>query len=258
MFSGMSHDLSWLAHTNDPERQPKPKTEKVSDIPAAESEIPRPARSLAQPTEVPKNKVGADIAESTAAFQLEVPPELAMLRRIAEEEGATLGDRDFVMLTSSTLLAPMEKNERVLRTTFVQEYLFDFDATAAACRCGYSDERFGLAPSDAELAARKLMAEPVVRRLIKEYALTQAQELTEQQIRFLVMREAANHSVTGSPAARQASQKLLVELTKKNPTGDEGTVKGGIMAVPARFASDSDWERRALDSQQKLKESVGA
>ena len=253
MFSCMTDSLPWLT--------PLPSVEKEQkEVPApASPAVPVPTRSLARPAgKERKRNLLTEAAEQTEAFQLEVPPELALLREIAEQEGAVLGDRDFVMLTSSTLLSPMEKDERILRTTFVQEYLFDFDPIAAACRCGYKDERVGLAPSDAELAARKLMAEPVVRRLIKEYALPQAQELNPAQARFLVMREAANHGATGSPAARQASQRLLLEMSKGGGEQDDGKVKGGIMAVPARFASDSAWEKNALESQKQLKESVGA
>ena len=252
ILSSMDGSLSWLAPITPAKKEP----DTDSGV-TTKNGLPVPARSLAMPKAEDVRKK-ATSGDSQEGFVLEVPPELAMLREMAEQEGSTLGARDFVMLTSSTLLGTMDKDERILRTTFVQEYLFDFDPIGAATRCGYSDERVGLVPSDAELAARKLMSEPVVRRLIKEYALTQAQELNQAQVRFLVMREAANHGVTGSPAARQASQKLLVELTKKTGGEEDSAIKGGIMVVPARFANDGDWERRALDSQQRLKESVGA
>lgn len=138
MFNCMTDSLPWLT--------PLPSVEKEQkEVPApASPAVPVPTRSLARPAgkERKRNPL-TEAAEQTEAFQLEIPPELALLREIAEQEGAVLGDRDFVMLTSSTLLSPMEKDERILRTTFVQEYLFDFDPIAAACRCGYKDERVG-------------------------------------------------------------------------------------------------------------------
>lgn len=239
----MTQHLPWLAD------EPKP---------SADAGVPRPAVRLGMPDSAALRKETENAEE---AFELVVPPELSYLRQIAEEEGKSLGDRDFILLTSSSLLGAMDKDERILRTTFVQEYLHDYDPVAAATRCGYSDVRDGLRPSVAQQAAKKLMAEPVVQRLIKEYTLSMAQELDPNRIRALILREANNYSHTGSAAARQNSQKLLAEvanITGKKGPEDDPRLRGGIMAIPARLGSDAQWEQVAVESQKRLKESVGA
>lgn len=234
--------------------------------PAQEADLPRPKARLGVPEPVKGSgkETGGNPGEDEA-FELVVPQELSYLRQIAEEEGKSLGDRDFVLLSSSSLLGAMDKDERILRTTFVQEYLHDYDPVAAACRCGFSDERSGNPLLDryspAQRAARKLMAEPVVQRLIKEYNVVRAQEVDPVQIRALILREANNFGLTGSAAARQNSQKLLAEmanLSGKKAAEDDAKTRGGIMAIPARFPSDRDWQEVAMPSQQRLKESIGA
>lgn len=239
----MDNPLPWLAGRTAP----------VSD-----TDIPRPQTKLGMPGPVARDRDRENVEED---FELVVPPELSYLRQIAEDEGQSFGDRDFILLTSSSLLGAMDKDERILRTTFVQEYLHDYDPVAAATRCGYSDVRDGLRPSVAQQAAKKLMAEPVVQRLIKEYTVSMAQELDPNRIRALILREANNYSHTGSAAARQNSQKLLAEvanITGKKGPEDDPRLRGGIMAIPARLGSDAQWEQVAVESQKRLKESVGA
>lgn len=225
---------------------------------APDDGIPRPQTRLGMPTPVSRDR---DRENAEEDFELVVPPEISYLRQLAEQEGQNLGERDFILLTSSSLLGAMGKDERVLRTTFVQEYLHDYDPVAAATRCGYSDIRDGLQPSVAQRAAKKLMAEPVVQRLIKEYTVSMAQELDPNRVRALILREANNYSHTGSAAARQNSQKLLAEvanITGKKGPEDDPRLRGGIMAIPARLGSDAQWEQVAMESQRLLKESVGA
>lgn len=203
-----------------------------------------------------ESDVDFSVLDGTGTVQ--VPDEIAVLANTAH-----LGDRDFLLLTSAQLLAQLTKEERVLRTTFVREYLFDFDPLLAAIRTGFLNVR---QPNDryspAMNAARMLMAEPVVQRLIKECVTELVnQDESETAILTMLMREATNHGITGNAAARNTAYKMMLDGIEKrkdrNNNGDR--VRGNVMAIPADGGESSDnWEKRAITSQAKLKESVRA
>jgi len=188
---------------------------------------------------------------------VEVPDEIRVL-----SQDQNLGTRDFILLTSNALLAQLPQDERVLRTTFVKEYLYDFDPLLAAIRTGFLNvraptERF----SPAMNAARALMGEPVVQRLIKECMLDIIkQDDSENLVLTGLIREATNHGITGNAAARNASFKMLSDLIEKAKAGREGTdrVKGNVMLMPVDGDSFESWEKKAMTSQKDLRDSVRA
>lgn len=190
-------------------------------------------------------------------MRVEVPDEIRVL-----SQDQNLGNRDFIILTSNALLAQLPQDERVLRTTYVKEYLYDFDPLLAAIRTGFLNVR---APSErfspAMNAARALMAEPVVQRLIKECMLAIIkQDDSEDLVLTGLIREATNHGITGNAAARNASFKMLSELIEKAKAGREGSekVKGNVMLMPPDGDSFESWEKNAMTSQKNLRDSVRA
>lgn len=189
---------------------------------------------------------------------VEVPDEIRVLSHTAH-----LGDRDFLMLTSAQLLAQLTKEERVLRTTFVREYLFDFDPLLAAIRTGFLNVRLpSQRYSPAMNAARMLMAEPVVQRLIKEVVIEFVQQdETETAVLTMLMREATNHGISGNAAARNTAYKMLLDgIEKRKDRNNNGEqVRGNVMLIPAdNGISSDDWEKKAMVSQAKLKDTVRA
>lgn len=173
-----------------------------------------------------------------------------------------LGPRDFIMLSSISILGQMPKEERVLRTTFVREYLYDFDKVQAATRLGYLNvktpyERY----SQAEKVANVLMGEPGVARLIKECMLELInQEDSDKVVFTMLLREATNCGPSGNAAARNTATKQLMDLllrAKDNRNQGE-VVRGNVMVMPTAIENESDWEKRAKASQKELKDSIGA
>lgn len=195
--------------------------------------------------------------DAGVGYQIEVPDEIRVL-----SQAQNLGDQDFILLTSAALLAQMPKEERVLRTTFVREYLYDFDPLLAAIRVGFLNvrmpsERF----SPAMEVARALMAEPVIQRLIKECMLNIIrQDDSENLVMTGLIREATNHSITGNAAARNAAFKMLDDIIEKAKANREGSkkVKGNVMLMPVDGDSFESWEKAAMDSQKNLRDSVRA
>lgn len=232
-----------------------------------------PTKQLEKPSSVsksPKNSSGVRTAKEPnedgeidlgsfdeAAGQVEVPDEIRVL-----SQGQNLGDRDFIILTSAALLAQLPKDERVLRTTFVKEYLYDFDPLLAAIRVGFLNVRH---PSErlspAMHAARALMAEPVVQRLIKECMLEVIrQDDSENLVITGLIREATNHGITGNAAARNGAFKMLADMIEKAKGDREGgeKIKGNVMLAPVEQVSHDDWEKKAMQSQKDLRDSVRA
>lgn len=231
----------------------------VPPKPLARPEPPEPkgkkAAAKAPTMDTDDPDVDYSILDGTVTVQ--VPEEIAVLSNTA-----FLGDRDFLILTSAQLLAQMPKEERVLRTTFVREYLYDFDPLLAAVRTGFLNvrqpqERY----SPAMNAARALMAEPVVQRLIKECVveLVNAEE-ADTSVMTMLFREATNHGISGNAAARNTSYKMLLEAIEKKEASRQGAdkVKGNVMAIPVATITDESWEKKAMASQKALKESVRA
>lgn len=195
--------------------------------------------------------------DAGVGYKIEVPDEIRVL-----SQDQNLGDQDFILLTSSALLAQLPKEERVLRTTFVREYLYDFDPLLAAIRVGFLNvrmpsERF----SPAMEVARALMAEPVIQRLIKECMLNIVRQDDSQDLVITgLIREATNHGVSGNAAARIAAFKTMDELIEKAKASREGKdkVKGNVMLMPLDGDSFESWEKKAMTSQKDLRDSVRA
>ena len=147
--------------------------------------------------------------------------------------------------------------EKELRDRFVEEYLFDYSATAAATRVGYSK-------SFAETYGYKFLEEPYVKRLIKERQKAIAEdskaedEAQRRQVRAMLFREANYRGPGASHAARVAAQaKLMSLLDMDAPTKVKvAATRGGVMVVPG-VSKVEDWEAEASASQDQLqKDSV--
>ena len=235
---------TWAVGSSDPPLKPLAKPDP----------IPKRDRKKAEPEEFPMEGDYAMVLDGVKTIQ--VPDEIVVL-----SSEANLCERDFIQLTSAALLAQLPREQRVLRTTFVREYLYDFDPLLAAIRVGFLNvrgegERF----SPAANAARALMAEPVVQRLIKECMLSVVNDEGLESVALtLVLREATNHGISGNAAARNNSFKLLLEAVErtrgKNQGGDE--IRGNVMLIPPS-SHEVAWEQTAMQSQKALKESVRA
>lgn len=149
--------------------------------------------------------------------------------------------------------AELSAKEKELRDKFVDEYLLDFDQTAAAIRVGFS-------ASFAQTYAEKFMSEPYVRQHIAALQTALAEddkleaELDRRRIRAALMREAHYRGPGSSHAARvSALAKLASILDMDAPTKIKSdlTMRGGVMMVPA-IASLEEWEKAAQASQSDL------
>jgi len=149
--------------------------------------------------------------------------------------------------------AELSAKEKELRDKFVDEYLLDFDQTAAAIRVGFS-------ASFAQTYAEKFMSEPYVRQRIAALQTALAEddkleaELDRRRIRAALMREAHYRGPGSSHAARvSALAKLASILDMDAPTKikSDVTMRGGVMMVPA-IASLEEWEKAAQASQGDL------
>ena len=242
---------TWAVGVNKPNKP----LEKPTEI----STRSRGSKSTAQekPSEIVEDEDLDYASVLDGTMIVEVPDEIRVLS--AE---TYLGDRDFILLTSAAILAQLPRDQRVLRTTFVREYLYDFDPLLAAIRTGFLNvreptQRF----SPAMNAARSLMAEPVVQRLIKECMLEAVrQDDSENLVYTMLLREATNHGVSGNAAARNGAYKMLldqIEKTKAERQSGE-VVKGNVMLMPGISVDNESWEKKATQSQKQLKDSVGA
>lgn len=147
-------------------------------------------------------------------------------------------------------LSPKEKE---LRDKFVDEYLIDFDQTAAAIRIGFS-------ASFAQTYAEKFMTEPYVRKAIaiRQHAMAEDDKIEADQdrrrIRAALMREAHYRGPGSSHAARVSALAKLASIRDMDaPTKikSELTMRGGVMMVPG-IANLEDWEKAAQASQTDL------
>lgn len=156
-------------------------------------------------------------------------------------------------LVMQSELSPQEK---ILRDRYVSEYLLDFDAWAAAVRTGF------LRSVAAEYAAL-FMQEPYVQQQIaarlhaEEADPKTALKRKRKQTEVDLIREAHYRGPGSSHSARvQALAKLcnLYDMESATKIKKEVTHKGGVMRVPA-IANIDQWEKEAMDAQQKLIES---
>lgn len=150
----------------------------------------------------------------------------------------------------------LSAKERELRDKFVEEYLIDFDQTAAAIRIGFS-------ASFAQTYAEKFMTEPYVRKKISDMQTAMAEDekieadLDRRRIRAALMREAHYRGPGSSHAARVAALGKLATIRDMDaPTKIKAdlSLRGGVMMVPA-IANLEEWEKAAQASQTDLQES---
>lgn len=143
--------------------------------------------------------------------------------------------------------------ERVLRDRFVEQYLIDYDAWAAAVRCGFLR-------SVAMEYAQHFMTEPYVRQQIearKHAAPEDPRKLrTERQCKVEeLLWELAYYKGPGaSHAARVSATTKLCNIYDMDGAAKlkaEVTHRGGVMMVPA-IASIEAWEAEASKAQDEL------
>lgn len=247
--------------------------------------VPAPEVEATEATPVAKRPyTKRSLAPEEKPFELMVTAELQAgvrhrRKALAEaEDPSTVPEH--IYLTAENLLTKLSPPERLLRATFVEQFFFDFNPVLAAVRLGYSNEREDLfSASEAENVAKKLMAEPVVQRLIREYTATSISD--EQKKDWLIaaaMREACSQDSSGQ--VRIQALKLLGELTgcvahvppsrrpaelpqipdKKGAEVEQAPTfaptKGGVLVLPPVPSMD-DWERQAMLRQRQLRDSIG-
>ncbi len=144
----------------------------------------------------------------------------------------------------------LSQEEKVLRNKFVDEYLVDFNELRAALRCGFNIRW-------AEEYAHRFMQEPYVlcrineRREELDYLDKRVASPLKKHLFNLMLTEAKVQG--GTQAARvSAIGRLMSVMGMDAPVQSEVTHKGGVMLVPAPPKSLDDWEKEAMDSQQKL------
>lgn len=160
---------------------------------------------------------------------------------------------DYNWTSASMDKTSYSEQEQALRDTFIAEYLVDYDAIAAALRCGF-------AKSFAEDYAKKFMAEPYVQRKLKAEQLdpptTKEGEEAEKALRrrkiiAALMREAHNPLVSGSSRVAALSRLAVIEGLDQPDKGPAELHRGGVMMVPA-IADLDKWEATAMSSQERL------
>lgn len=146
--------------------------------------------------------------------------------------------------------AQLTEQERALRDRFVDELIVDYDAVAACMRIGFSRTFAGP-------YAEQFIGEAYVQRRIKLVEQrTLDPELSHDydanRVRAVLMRWAhSSHGPTAVAAARQLCSVMGLDAPTK--IKQEIEHRGGVMMVPA-IASLTDWEKTAVESQQKLAE----
>ena len=148
----------------------------------------------------------------------------------------------------------LSDTEKQLRDLFVTEYLVDYNALAAAQRCGFQH-------AFAKDYAVKFMDEAYVRKRIKEVEQSKPaageekeEEYNKRRIKQALIEQAFYNGPGSSHAARvSALAKLAVIYGMDAPTKVDNTVthKGGILMVPA-ISDVNNWETVAKESQQNL------
>jgi len=152
------------------------------------------------------------------------------------------------------VMSPTLTNEEIaLRDLFVFEYLKDWDAIAAAIRCGFNGQF-------AQEWAKKFMDETYVRVRIKQGEMLlsgegrRAEQARKRIVMAGLMREA--HQWGGSQAARVSALTTLARvhgMDAPRPGGRASTTKEGmgVMVVPG-IAKAEEWQAVAMPSQRKL------
>ena len=147
---------------------------------------------------------------------------------------------------------PSDAERRVL-DQFCDEYIIDFQKTAACLRMGY-------AKAFAETYAAQFMDKPYVQRRLAELAKAPAadprieEEETRRQLRLNLLREANYFGPGSSHAARvNALSKLASMYDMDAPKKSEINIhnRGGVMEVPG-VSSIEAWQQEAQASQTEL------
>lgn len=159
-------------------------------------------------------------------------------------------------LRAETHFERMKPQDRILREAFVTEYMFDYNPLTAAFRVGFKG-------ASARAAAKRLMNEPGVQRLIRErmQAFDAESMVSAERILAGLLKEATREGPGSSHAARVGAWTNLAKIVGAGGPEDEpGTIKiqGGVMIVPASPATAEDWEKGASASQAQLKRDVTA
>ena len=158
---------------------------------------------------------------------------------------------DMRTLGSRALLERMNPQSRALRELFAQEYIYDFDPVRAAQRCGYLGKK-------AVSAARRLMSEPAVQRLIKERQsdFGSVVQINQNELLAALWREGNREDLGSSHSARVAALGKIAQIVGiAKPEGETNVNIGGVMLIPPVAEKDS-WEKSAMTSQENLKNAV--
>lgn len=154
----------------------------------------------------------------------------------------------------------LSEPEMALRKKFVDEYLVDYNRTAACLRCGFS-------PALAQEYSMRLWNDAYVQHLLavrtykKQHddndpgAEEREKQQTRQQIIEALKREAFYKGPGSSQAARVAALSKLAAmfgLDKGALTGEDNDLpKGGVMVVPMMMNAEQ-WENTAKAAQAQL------
>lgn len=150
-------------------------------------------------------------------------------------------------------LSPAEK---VTRDKFVQQYLLDYNGTAAAIRVGFG-EAFAKGYAD------KFLTEPYVLQQIKAHETALANDPdaeeaeTKRRVRAALLREAYYDGPGASHSARVSALSKLAALMGMeggdNKKQADLANRGGVMEVPA-IADLATWGADAAAAQRKLQQ----
>lgn len=203
------------------------------------------------PWQAVMNQVPApqEVREAAVEFEKDRAKEIPVEPSGEEEEPPRVDCRT---LGSRAQLERMSPEARALRELFAQEYVYDFRPVEAAKRCGFLG-------TSAKSAARRLLAEPAVQRLIKERQreFLSRVNINQDEVVAAFWREAHLDDVGSSHSARVAALTQVAKILGiSKPEGTEVNVNiGGVMEVPSSISTD-EWEKQAVSQQAKLRADV--
>lgn len=143
----------------------------------------------------------------------------------------------------------LTEREQALRNKFVDEYLVDYDAIAAAMRVGFMK-------AFAVEYAKRFMDEAYVRNRIKGVELEKVEgsrvDPKSDKLRVMATYRELAYGPNTPPAVRvQAARELAAYYGMNKGLEGTGQVMGGVMQVPT-IADIDEWEAVATASQAKL------
>ncbi len=170
------------------------------------------------------------------------------MRKIKVKAPPPLSKEDAEFEADFSTMRPQSKG---IRDRFCQEYMRDFNGSAAIRRMGYKSPQPGV-------RACEFMKEPYVQWKLQQLmeAADEKAIMTKGQLLMNMKREALDR-VGNSGAERIAALRGIAKSLGFEVTKVEGTVSigGGVMAVP--FAgSMEDWEKASANAQAELKQKV--